>query len=1077
MSEELTIQGGDSQEDVTIERTIEVSIDKNGLGIESGQVFPSVTVDFAPIIAPASVHWGDITGRPDPVTNVFYNSREADFEYDTFDGEGRVIVSRDRLKEILDVPTNAVNVYPYGVNFDDLKVGDVVLSFGGEAGIVREKDDFGLVLCSYDYARVFSSYYEKHEGEWVQVDATETPIRLEAAEVGNLVSIDENGNISDSGSKASDKADKVSNATSGNFASLDSNGNLADSGHKHSDYLTSHQDISGKADKVSSATNGNFAGLDGNGNLTDSGKAFTDFVAYIGYNPRESDFIYRKGDENGQDEIIISKENLTKLIVPEISIDIATDALSDEKTASPKAVKSYVDTKVSTAYKAAGSAASVAALGSLDASHEGFVYNMSASFTTTSDFVEGSGVTYPAGTNVVIVNVGTSQSTSYKYDVLAGFVDISGKEDKSNKVTSLSSSSTDTQYPSAKAVYDQLANSLPQLYSEDVGNESARIDAAIIRMMCEALLVHDTFYTYRFSSETGLEVVTDDDRLHFQVNNLNLSVQYDDDWELYFDKTIFKVRMFDGSDPYELKFDLNNGLVVGDINVNGKILDFDENKADKVSGATAGDFAGLDAYGNLTDSGYDASDFATASQGTKADNAIPMPSGGSTGQVLKKTSDGVEWANESGGGGGTSTDVQINGTSITSNDVANIITEGSYNASTNKIATMSDLPSVSGKADKVSGATNGNLAALDSNGNLTDSGYDASDFPAKIVVAYVDNLSSEQVGSLSVGDIVVKGLGNNKRLYTVALKENDDGGMCCLVGFYDYKMELVYYIYNDGWDFYTNTEYNIGNCVQKSNTAGLLKNDGTVDTTQYGTYSKPAGGIPASDLASGVIPSVPVTDVTVGGTSVVSSGTAAIPAIPDITNCIQKSQTAGLVKNDGTIDTTSYGTYSKPSGGIPSSDMTNAVQTSLGKADTAYQLPSGGIPASDLASGVIPTVPTISTDIATDKTSTTKTAAPSAVWNEVHPAVGSSQPAGGMLPNVMYNIGTLSGNTTFAMASASDNTIVNHWYWTFDTPSTAPTITWPQAITSWNGGSAPTINASKHYEISVLNGIGTYMEI
>ena len=34
----------------------------------------------------------------------------------------------------------------------------------------------------------------------------------------------------------SNKADKVTGATSGNFASLDSNGNLADSGHKHSDY-------------------------------------------------------------------------------------------------------------------------------------------------------------------------------------------------------------------------------------------------------------------------------------------------------------------------------------------------------------------------------------------------------------------------------------------------------------------------------------------------------------------------------------------------------------------------------------------------------------------------------------------------------------------------------------------------------------------------------------------------------------------------------------------------------------------------------------------------------------------------
>lgn len=45
-------------------------------------------------------------------------------------------------------------------------------------------------------------------------------------------------------------------------------------------------------------------------------------------------------------------------------------------------------------------------------------------------------------------------------------------------------------------------------------------------------------------------------------------------------------------------------------------------KADKVDSATNGNFAGLDANGNLTDSGSKASDFATAAQGAKADTAI-----------------------------------------------------------------------------------------------------------------------------------------------------------------------------------------------------------------------------------------------------------------------------------------------------------------------------------------------------------------------------------------------------------------------------------------------------------------------
>lgn len=91
--------------------------------------------------------------------------------------------------------------------------------------------------------------------------------------------------------------------------------------------------------------------------------------------------------------------------------------------------------------------------------------------------------------------------------------------------------------------------------------------------------------------------------------------------------------------------------------------------------------------------------------------------------------------------------------------------------------------------------------------------------------------------------------------------------------------------------------------------------------------------------------------------------------------------------------------------------------------------------------------------------------------------VASSQPAsGGMLPNVLYTLGTLTGTVTFTLASPTIATRVNHYYWTFDTSSTAPTITWPTGIT-WLGGSAPTVNASKHYEISVLDGVGVSMEV
>ena len=122
----------------------------------------------------------------------------------------------------------------------------------------------------------------------------------------------------------------------------------------------------------------------------------------------------------------------------------------------------------------------------------------------------------------------------------------------------------------------------------------------------------------------------------------------------------------------------------------------------------------------------------------------------------------------------------------------------------------------------------------------------------------------------------------------------------------------------------------------------------------------------------------------------------------------------------------------------------------------------------------IPTVPTISTDIEADKASNTKTASPKAVYDGIHPAVGSSQPSGGFAPNVVYDLGSVTGTVTFSLATPSDANIANHYYWTFDTGSTAPTITWPSGI-SWVG-STPSVIANKHYDISIMDGVGVWME-
>ena len=181
--------------------------------------------------------------------------------------------------------------------------------------------------------------------------------------------------------------------------------------------------------------------------------------------------------------------------------------------------------------------------------------------------------------------------------------------------------------------------------------------------------------------------------------------------------------------------------------------------------------------------------------------------------------------------------------------------------------------------------------------------------------------------------------------------------------------------------------------------------------------------------------------------------------------------------------------YQKPSGGIPKTDLASGVQTSLGKADTAFQKPSGGIPASDLAAAVQTSLGKADTALQSyTETDPVFSASPAAGITSANiadwdakadpiPVVDASTIPASMDADKVYQYGTLSGDTTFpALNTPTDLTVAHVYCWTFATPATAPTITWPSAITSWAGGSAPTINASKSYEVSVMDGFATIIE-
>jgi hypothetical protein len=120
----------------------------------------------------------------------------------------------------------------------------------------------------------------------------------------------------------------------------------------------------------------------------------------------------------GAEEILDNKIEANKasstdaIDTESIRATAAEDELSQRlniTNASIEELKNYVDTKTASTYKASGSVY-FAELPELSSTLVGNVYNIKDSFTTTEDFYEGAGETYPAGTNVSIIQV---EETTY----------------------------------------------------------------------------------------------------------------------------------------------------------------------------------------------------------------------------------------------------------------------------------------------------------------------------------------------------------------------------------------------------------------------------------------------------------------------------------------------------------------------------------------------------------------------------------------------------------------------------------------------------------------------------------------
>lgn len=112
----------------------------------------------------------------------------------------------------------------------------------------------------------------------------------------------------------------------------------------------------------------------------------------------------------------------------------------------------------------------------------------------------------------------------------------------------------------------------------------------------------------------------------------------------------------------------------------------------------------------------------------------------------------------------------------------------------------------------------------------------------------------------------------------------------------------------------TSVNSKIGAVVLNADDVGALPD--TTTAADLGAYVKPSTGVPKTDLSASVQASLDKAD-------------SAIQSAP-VTSVNSKTGDVVLTASD-------VGAYAKPSGGIPKTDLTASVQTSLSKADTALQ--------------------------------------------------------------------------------------------------------------------------------------------
>lgn len=188
----------------------------------------------------------------------------------------------------------------------------------------------------------------------------------------------------------------------------------------------------------------------------------------------------------------------------------------------------------------------------------------------------------------------------------------------------------------------------------------------------------------------------------------------------------------------------------------------------------------------------------------------------------------------------------------------------------------------------------------------------------------------------------------------------------------------------------------------------------------------------------------------------------ALPTNVELTNALATKQNVisdlAAIRSGAASGATAY---QKLSGGIPASDLAQAVRTSLQKADTAVQTEIDPVftasPAHSITTGNI------------------------AAWNakaDKVPVVnhGTGSTTLSIAPNVFHVWGTVSA-LNITLTAPTESSVYNEYMIQFESGSTATTLSLPSSVEWAESCWALSVEANKTYQISIVNNIGLWAAI